>query len=397
MGCKSCLTISPYLDIFTLMTPKKITILSEDFPPYAGGIAQWAHGVATSLYNLGHTVNVLTRYRRNYVPFQYPFPLKFMAGSHWKQLRTYYCRRSVKELYQAGRVPDCIIATTWNCARGIVDLGHRYNSRIVTVAHGLEMTRTMSFIKQWWLKRTLRACDRVIAVSGFTQAAILESYKLPPQKVSVVPNGVNTQDFYPSADTAGLRRQFNLTDEKVVLTLARVIERKGHDQVIKALPQVKKAIPRLKYLIAGPWEENCYRKLKKLIGELRLEDTVIFTGYIDTKKINELYNLCDIYIMPSRELATQGDTEGFGITFLEANACEKPVIGGKSGGVVDAIVDNETGFLVDPLDTQAIAEKIILLLESQALAQKIGRQGRDRILRGYTWEAVSKKILDVIF
>ena len=146
------------------MIPKKITILSEDFPPYAGGIAQWAHGVATSLHDLGHTVNVVTRYRSQYVPFQYPFPLTFMNGSYWKQLRTYYCYRSIKQLYRDGIVPDAIIATTWNCARGIVALAHRYQSRVVTVAHGLEMTRTMSFLKRRWLTRTLRDCDRVIEI-----------------------------------------------------------------------------------------------------------------------------------------------------------------------------------------------------------------------------------------
>jgi phosphatidylinositol alpha-1,6-mannosyltransferase len=105
------------------------------------------------------------------------------------------------------------------------------------------------------------------------------------------------------------------------------------------------------------------------------------------------YNLCDAYIMPSREIASSGDTEGFGITFLEANACEKPVIGGNSGGVVDAIVDGETGLLVDPLDPAAIAEKAILLLTDKALAEKLGIQGRERIEKGFTWRVITEKMM----
>jgi phosphatidylinositol alpha-1,6-mannosyltransferase len=378
------------------MKPLRIVILSEDFPPYAGGIAQWAHGVATSLHQLGHQVSVVTRYRRSFVPFRHPFPLHFMHGGHWKQLRTWYCRRAIRDLYRRGERPAVIIATTWNCARGILTIAHRHGTRVVIIVHGLEVTRTMPFLKRWWLKRTLRASHQVIAVSDFTRRAILDACHLPPERVTVVPNGVQVQDFFPGADTTELRRKYNLTDEKVVLTLARVIERKGHDQVIKALPQVMKKIPRLKYFICGPWNEAWYLRLQLLVRDLGLENTVIFTGYIATHQLNELYNLCDVYVMPSRELAGPGDTEGFGITFLEANACEKPVIGGKSGGVGDAIADGETGFLVDPLDTEALAQKIIRVLEDPALARSMGRRGRERIDKGFTWEAVTGKIINSI-
>ena len=96
--------------------------------------------------------------------------------------------------------------------------------------------------------------------------------------------------------------------------------------------------------------------------------------------------------MPSRELVDRGDTEGFGITYLEANACEKPVIGGRSGGVSDAVVDGTTGFLVNPDDIEEIADKLITLLSDPVLSKRLGKQGRERIENFYTWDVIAKKI-----
>ena len=94
--------------------------------------------------------------------------------------------------------------------------------------------------------------------------------------------------------------------------------------------------------------------------------------------------------MPSREI--ESDTEGFGITYLEANACEKPVIGGDSGGVSDAIVDGETGFIVDPTDPGQIAEKTIRLLSDRELADRMGKNGRRRVEKEYTWDGIAERL-----
>jgi phosphatidylinositol alpha-1,6-mannosyltransferase len=166
--------------------------------------------------------------------------------------------------------------------------------------------------------------------------------------------------------------------------------------VIRVLPTVLKNIPDLKYIIAGSYEKKYCQRLQQLVEDLNLGDIVTFTGYVQPHEIPLYYNLCDVYIMPSRELENKGDTEGFGITYLEANACEKPVIGGKSGGVVDAIVDGKTGFLVNPEDEDEIADKLILLLSDPGLAQKLGKNGRDRIEKGYTWNIITKDILEKV-
>jgi len=377
-----------------------VTIFSEDFPPNVGGIAQWAYGVANAIHKLSHHVHVLTRYHRTYPPIPenvMSYPVEYMKGNYWKQLRTWYCYRGMKRSFHMGNKPDLIIATTWNFTRGIITIAKKYSINLVTVVHGLDVTRKITRTKKWWLSNTLNASDLVVAVSKFTRDYVLNNYSISPDKIFVLPNGVDIKSFYPGVDTSELRSRYHLDNKKVILTLARITERKGHDTVIKALPRVLEKIPDLKYLICGPLRGRHPQYLKKLISDLNLEKIVNFTGYLALDQLNAFYNLCDVYVMPNRDVISKGDTEGFGITFLEANACEKPVIGGNSGGVTDAIVDGETGFLVDPLDTIEIAKKLILLLSDKKLSEKMGIQGRKRIENQFTWDIVANKIINTVF
>jgi phosphatidylinositol alpha-1,6-mannosyltransferase len=302
----------------------------------------------------------------------------------------------MKALYKREKAPDVVIATTWNIARGMTGILKKHGTKLIVVVHGLEVTRKMNWMKRVWLIKTLKSAHRVIAVSNFTRNRIISQYHIPQEKIITLPNGVDPQRFCPLADISILQNRFGLVDKKIILTLARLQERKGHDKVIEALPIVLKQVPNAHYLISGEKKGKFYKKIDQQVKDMGLESHVTFTGYVEPEEINLFYNLCNVYIMPSRELKETGDTEGFGITFLEANACEKPVIGGRSGGVVDAIENGETGYLVDPLDVAEIAEKLILLLTNDEHAHLLGQQGRQRILKSYTWDAVARRMVDAI-
>lgn len=376
------------------MKPEHIVILSEDFPPYPGGIAQWAAGIGKGLTSAGKKVTVLFRPRPDLAEFEsekWPFKTVPIEGKNWKQFRTWICKRAVQKLLSTGEKPDLIIATTWNVARGIVSICKKNEIPLILVVHGLEVTRPMPFLKKLWLKHTLNKVTKIVAVSQFTKDQIDANYHLPERKVVVLPNGVDVADFYPVSDVTLLQNRHHTEGKKIILTFARVIERKGHDVVIQSLPKIKTVFPELVYLICGKGDAEYISKLKALAADLGVEDDVVFTGFVDPKEKNQYYNLCDVYIMPSREI--NGDTEGFGITYLEANACEKPVIGGNSGGVADAIVQGETGYLVEPLNVKEIEGRLLELLGTPELAHKLGQQGRDRILNSLTWEAVAKKLV----
>jgi phosphatidyl-myo-inositol dimannoside synthase len=148
------------------------------------------------------------------------------------------------------------------------------------------------------------------------------------------------------------------------------------------------------YFIVG---DGRYRQtLETLVGQAGVGDSVVLTGEVRDVSLQQIYALCDLFVMPSREQLDQCDVEGFGMVYLEANACGKAVIGGRSGGIADAIIDGQTGLLVDPHSPEAIAEALDRLLSNQTLASHMGAQGRARIIREFTWTQVAGRIQGIL-
>ncbi|MCK4262075.1 glycosyltransferase, partial [bacterium] len=210
----------------------------------------------------------------------------------------------------------------------------------------------------------------------------------------VIPPGVDSLRFRPDLDADAVLKKHHLFGRQVILTVSHLVRRKGHANVIRALPRVLEKVPEAIYLIVGrgPEDDN----LRKLAQTLGILDRVVFAGFVSNEEIPLYYNVCQVFIMPSYEIKEEGDVEGFGIVFLEANACGKPVIGGRSGGVVDAVVDGETGLLVDPLNTEEISVALVKLLYDESLAERLGQRGRKRVEKELSWEKVTERILGVM-
>jgi phosphatidyl-myo-inositol dimannoside synthase len=127
-----------------------------------------------------------------------------------------------------------------------------------------------------------------------------------------------------------------------------------------------------------------------------VRDRVIFAGQVPAADLPEIYALSDVFVMPSRAPAEANDVEGFGMVFLEANACAKPVIGGRSGGIPDAVMDGVTGLLVNPHDSEEIAAALTRLLTDTDLASRLGQQGRLRVVRDFAWARAADQVQRVL-
>ncbi|MFB3134014.1 MAG: glycosyltransferase family 4 protein, partial [Rhodothermales bacterium] len=193
-------------------------------------------------------------------------------------------------------------------------------------------------------------------------------------------------------DVQDLRDELGLNHQKVVLTISRLVPRKGIDTVLRALPQVAHQIPDVRYLIGGSGPDR--DRLEALSRELHLSDRVQFLGNIPKEDLLRYYNACDVFVMPSRE--DRPHVEGFGIAFLEANACGKPVIGAWSGGIPDAVRDGETGLLVEPDDEADLAAAMLRLLRDAPLAARLGRNGRQRVRDEASWDHVADQLYEAI-
>jgi phosphatidylinositol alpha-1,6-mannosyltransferase len=169
-----------------------------------------------------------------------------------------------------------------------------------------------------------------------------------------------------------------------MVSLCRLVPRKGIDTVLEALPAIFKAVPEVQYIVAGDGPDRT--RLERLAERLGVTPLVRFLGLVPDDQVAPLLHMADVFVMPARE--ERPDVEGFGLVFLEANACGTPVIGSTSGGIPDAVVDGETGLLVPPLAPGPLADAAIRLLNDADLRGRLGRAGRERVLREGTWERV---------
>lgn len=195
---------------------------------------------------------------------------------------------------------------------------------------------------------------------------------LSPSSIALIENGVDTVRFTPGAVDEAFRSRLGLKDKRLLLFVGRLVPRKGVDMAIRALPAVVRQIPNVHFLVVGDGE---YRlKLSQLAHETKMESHITFVGKVsDTDLLNYL-RLCDVFIMPNRTMP-DGDTEGFGLVFREANACRKPVIGGRAGGAVEAIIDGQTGLLVNGEDVDEISKAIVKILTAPKLEKKLAEGG----------------------
>lgn len=243
----------------------------------------------------------------------------------------------------------------------------------INYIHGEEIT-TSSPYRLFGRRRVhyLQRAAAVVAVSEFTRGELISRMGVPAARIELIVNGVDAGRFQPGPKPPALLARYGLAGKQVLLTVGRLVERKGIDTMLRALPMVLAQNPDARYLIVGSGD---YRPaLDALVAELGLGDAVIFAGRVAQEDLVAHYQLCDLFVMPNRELDNH-DTEGFGLVFLEANACGKAVIGGRAGGVVEAVRDGETGLIVDSTDVAAVATAVTGLLQDDERRSAMGERG----------------------
>lgn len=232
------------------------------------------------------------------------------------------------------------------------------------------------------LRQGVRDATLVTSISRYT-VDHLRDLGVPAERIELLYPGVTPENFLPTGREAAIRERFDLLGKRVLLTVSRLIPRKGQDVVLQALPRVLASVPNAVYLIVGGGPEEA--RLRSLAQELGVEAHVRWAGSIPNSETVDYYHASDLFVMPNRRMPN-GDIEGFGLVFLEANACGKPVIGGRSGGTVDAIDHGESGYLVEPTSVDEVANRLIELLRDPERARSLGEAGRQRVLRAFTWK-----------
>ena len=270
--------------------------------------------------------------------------------------------------------PDFIITTHVNFAPVAHSLKMLFRIPFVAVGHGVEVWEIRNVQVRW----ALRAANLLIAVSHFTRQRMASALTLDEKRIALLPNTFDPDQFYPDRKPHFLLKRYGLkADQRVILTIARLAsaERyKGYDQVLRALPAVREQYPDVHYVLGGSGPDRA--RVEKLIRNLDVTGNVTLAGYVPDYELRNHYNLCDVFAMPSKG-------EGFGIVYLEALGCGKPVLAGNKDGSVDALLNGELGALVDPDDVSEIATS----LQNMVDARQHGTDGTSEKLRGRVIEA----------
>lgn len=260
--------------------------------------------------------------------------------------------------------------------------------RTVALTHGHEVWWAKVFPFNILLRRIGATVDVLTYLGEFTRNAIASALtaKAKSAMVKIAP-GIDVDHFSPS-DASALRQSLGLADKKVIVSVGRLVHRKGQDHLIESMPEILEVVPNAHLLLVGQGPYRDY--LQQLVTKNALEDSVTFIGRIQFVDLPQYICVGDIFAMPSRSRLMGLEVEGLGIVYLEASACGLPVLAGNSGGAPDAVLHNETGLVVDGTDNKQIATAAIELLTKEDSARKMGEVGRQWIIGKWRWEIWSK-------
>ena len=370
-----------------------ILFTADYFLPHAGGSRVYYYNLYSRLaQNFPDIVTVLTKK----VPGWKQFDLRAMTD----KFRIIRCSKPLPNLRakHLAKIGLPLMSTFGQLLRQRIDIIHAgdlypqgviaclmkrwFQIPFVAFCHGEDITQSDRYRYQPRVRNWIyQSADAVIAACQFARDNLVR-IGVPEQRIVTITPGVDYERFSPRPPSRELMARYDLSGRKVLLTVARIFPRKGHEIVIRAVARLVSRFPDLVYLIVGLGPEQ--KRLQELVVELGLNEYVRFTGYVPDESLAGLYNASDIFVMPNGE-DEGGDIEGFGMVFLEANSAGKPVIAGRSGGTADSVVDGINGYRVDPKDVDEIASTIERLLRNPGLCARIGEAGRRRACGEFDW------------
>lgn len=372
-----------------------LLFLAGDFPPDVGGIQRYVYELVRALVRRGEPCVVIAPRRRGCEGWDAALgcPVIRVAGRDKAGLAL-AMSRALRSVASRSR-PSLVIATKWMpegpaylLARG------RRLAPLALLGYGREFLPEQGRpVRAWAQRGVLDAVDVPLAISSYTRDVFVAA-GVVPERVRVIHAGVDAAIFEGREDEGRqLRERLGLGDAPLLLTVGRLVPRKGHDLVVQALPEIARQVPGTRYAVVGEGPER--RHIETLARSLPLGNQVIFAGAVCDGELPAWYAACNVFVMPSRDVPGE-PPEGFGLVYLEANAAGKPVIATRTGGVAEAVVHGATGLLVETEDLEGLVTAAVRLLRDTDLSAQMGRTGRARVLHEFTWDRVADRFLAAV-
>lgn len=371
----------------------KILLLNYEFPPLGGGAGKATYNIAKELSRLGHDIDVLTSRMKGQKTEEQIEGFRVHRVSSWRKsihdcgflgALTFVFFAYFKFSQLTNNNHYDVIHYFFGLPTGFLSLlpgTHKTTPYIVSLrgsdvplydAYNKNLQYTHKILKPFttyiWKK-----AKKVVAVTKSLKITALKT--APAQDIIVIPNGVEMDSFKPVEKTK------RPDDTLRLLSVTRLIERKGVEHILQALAELKDQNITLLVVGTGNYENN----LKHICEDLLLNDLVTFYGYCPREKLSALYSQSDVFVLPSL-------AEAFGNVFAEAMAYGLPIIGTRIGGIID-LVDDENGILVEPGNVEEIKQAIMTMKHSPDIRTRMKKTNRKKIVENYKWETVAQQYL----
>jgi phosphatidylinositol alpha-1,6-mannosyltransferase len=375
-----------------MLSSEKILCITNDFGPRAGGIETFVIGLIERMPR--NSVVVYTSHQGDTSEYDAQwlkdFGVEVIRDKSKILLPSLRVGRKARQILRANEITRVFFGAA--APLGLLSHGLRGAgaTRIVALTHGHEVWWAKLWPFSWLIRRIGSGVDVLTYLGSFTQSAISRalSKKASAAMVRIAP-GIDTSHFTPIADSESLKRELDLEGKRVIVSVGRLVHRKGQDTLVEAMPRILKEFPdaHLLFVGVGPHLEYIHKRAIKL-GVL---ENISFVGRVQYRELPRFICVGEIFAMPSRSRLAGLEVEGLGIVYLEASACGLPVVGGLSGGAPDALLEGDTGFAVDGRNPEAVARAILRLLKDPQLGVAMGKRGRQWIVDEWEWQHWSSR------
>jgi phosphatidyl-myo-inositol dimannoside synthase len=366
----------------------RVLVVSNDFPPRVGGVQQYVWNLVRNL----------------------PPERVAVVAPNWPGWRDHDAaqpfpvhRWPSRFLWPSGELFGKVLSAAGQYGSEVILFGHGFPVALlgpaladrgipyVVLTHGAEVWLARAPGASVGIRRAFARASGITAVSRYTAAALR---RLVPAEVALtlLHPGVDEERFSPGIDGASMRARHDL-DGTIVLCASRLVPRKGQDVLIAGMGMVRDLVPDAALVIVG---DGPYRPRLEELARAAPAGSVIFAGQVADGDLPSYFAACDVFAMPCRSRWGGLEVEGFGIVFLEAAASGKPAVAGRSGGAAEAVVDEETGLLVEGREPKAVALAVRSLLRAPHVAAGMGKAGRQRIEGGFTWAHQTERLAEIL-
>ncbi len=355
-------------------------LVTKEYPPFKGGIANYYYNLAS------------------HFPYHETFLVLENNDSKLDSGRGFFSwRHAFSEIYwkiKNAKINRVLVGHILPLGTVVYFLSFILPFKYFVFLHGLDLSSALKIPRKRKIAALiLKRAEKVIAANSFVSFNLLQTLPDLRGRVVVINPGLpKDHPFVSDKEKGALKDEYNLNNKTVLFSLGRLVKRKGFDYTIEALKKMSSEdLENLIYVIAGTGPES--ESLRALVPD-NLRNKILFLGEISEDLKWQWLAICDIFIMPARDI--DGDYEGFGIVYLEANLFSKPVIAGRAGGVIDAVIDGLNGLLVNPENVDDIKEAVLKLKNNPDLAVKLGEAGRERVQANFNWEKLAFDLYQAI-